>query len=252
MRIWIICSGEAPLSLPRRATAEEFAALCRRALDGPVEAVAGHKVAANGRKVYISQSVAARQTAEKLIGGAETTSSALLDEIPLRAFGKGLLAMWLWRFLVFVRGLFGLAAAESRTESRRPADARIDALERRAAKARDKALREKIDGVNMREKFRIRYYNGDTSVIHLEKKSRHSGLGSKFSADLTAEEAQAIVDGRLDWMLESDRPLVQELYCKMRGQGLKPKTIVEYTREPEMSGSPLTTTSGRGCSVRIS
>ena len=98
--------------------------------------------------------------------------------------------------------------------------------------ARDKALREKIDGVNMREKFRIRYYNYDTSVIHLEKKCRHSGLGSKFSDDLTAEETQAIVDGRLDWMLESGRPLVQELYCKMRGQGLKPKTIVEYTREP--------------------
>ena len=98
--------------------------------------------------------------------------------------------------------------------------------------ARDKALREKIDGVNMREKFRIRYYNGDTSVIHLEKKSRHSGLGSKFSADLTAEETQAIVDGRLDWMLASGRPRVQELYCKMRGQGLEPKTIVDYTREP--------------------
>ena len=29
----------------------------------------------------------------------------------------------------------------------------------------DKALREKIDGVNEREKFRIRYYNGDTSFI---------------------------------------------------------------------------------------
>ena len=35
----------------------------------------------------------------------------------------------------------------------------------------DKALREKIDGVNVREKFRIRYYNGDTSLINLEKKS---------------------------------------------------------------------------------
>ena len=33
----------------------------------------------------------------------------------------------------------------------------------------DKALREKIDGVNLREKFRIRYYNGDLSLIHLEK-----------------------------------------------------------------------------------
>ena len=39
--------------------------------------------------------------------------------------------------------------------------------------ASDKALREKTDGVNMREKFRIRYYNGDpSSVIHLEKKSK--------------------------------------------------------------------------------
>lgn len=38
--------------------------------------------------------------------------------------------------------------------------------------ASDKALREKLEGVNVREKFRIRYYNNDTSVIHLEKKAR--------------------------------------------------------------------------------
>ena len=96
----------------------------------------------------------------------------------------------------------------------------------------DKALREKIDGVNMREKFRIRYNNGDPSLIHLEKKSKVGGLGTKYSAPLTAEEAQSIVDGRWDWMLASERPLVQELYCKMRYQGMRPKTIVDYTREP--------------------
>jgi len=96
----------------------------------------------------------------------------------------------------------------------------------------DKALREKIDGVNMREKFRIRYYNGDPSVIHLEKKSKRAGLGTKYSAELTKDEAQSIVDGELDWMMASGRPLVQELYCKMRYQGLRPKTIVDYTREP--------------------
>ena len=96
----------------------------------------------------------------------------------------------------------------------------------------DKALREKIDGVNMREKFRIRLYNCDPSVIHLEKKSKRNGLGTKYSARLTAEEAQKIVDGDLDWMLGSDRPLVQELYCKMRYQRMRPKTLVDYTREP--------------------
>ncbi len=96
----------------------------------------------------------------------------------------------------------------------------------------DKALREKIDGVNMREKFRIRLYNCDSSMIHLEKKSKRNGLGTKYSALLTAEQAQKIVDGDIDWMLGSDHPLIQELYCKMRYQGMRPKTIVDYTREP--------------------
>ncbi|MBO5199173.1 MAG: polyphosphate polymerase domain-containing protein [Lachnospiraceae bacterium] len=96
----------------------------------------------------------------------------------------------------------------------------------------DKALREKLDGVNQREKFRIRYYNGDTSLIHLEKKSKVNGLCSKESTGLTAKEAQMIADGKLDWMLHSDRMLVQELYSKMLSQGLRPRTIVDYMREP--------------------
>ncbi len=98
--------------------------------------------------------------------------------------------------------------------------------------SRDQALREKTDGVNMREKFRIRMYNLDPSVIHLEKKSKNNGLGTKFSAKLTAEETQKIIDGDIGWMLDADRPLVQELYCKMVYKGMRPKTIVDYTREP--------------------
>lgn len=96
----------------------------------------------------------------------------------------------------------------------------------------DKALREKLNGVNRREKFRIRYYNGDTSLIHLEKKSRCNGLGTKAMAELSAAEAQAIMDGDLSWMPDSGRPLVTELYSKIRGQGLRPRTIVDYAREP--------------------
>lgn len=96
----------------------------------------------------------------------------------------------------------------------------------------DKALREKLDGVNQREKFRIRYYDNDPSLIHLEKKSKMNGLGNKQSANLTAEEAQKIVDGDLEWMIDSGRSLVQELYSKMMSQGLRPMTIVDYTREP--------------------
>ncbi len=100
----------------------------------------------------------------------------------------------------------------------------------------DKALREKIDGVNEREKFRIRYYNGDTSLIMLEKKTKRNGLCGKLSTPLTRHEAQAIVENDLGWMPTSGRPLVIDLYSKMKAHGLRPKTIVDYTRIPYVYG----------------
>ena len=96
----------------------------------------------------------------------------------------------------------------------------------------DKVLREKLSGVSRREKFRIRYYNGDPTVIHLEKKSKLGGLGNKQSAALSIPEVSALLQGDLAWMLQSGRPLVQELYSKIMTQQLRPKTIVDYTREP--------------------
>ena len=96
----------------------------------------------------------------------------------------------------------------------------------------DKALMEKINGLSRREKFRIRYYNGDTSVIHLEKKSKIDHLGNKQSAPLTAQQAQNIVDGDTEWMMDSQYPLIRELYSKIQTEGIAPKTIVDYTREP--------------------
>lgn len=96
----------------------------------------------------------------------------------------------------------------------------------------DRALREKTDGVNRREKFRIRYYNEDTSHIYLEKKSKVNGLCQKESVELTFSQAKALADGEYAWMMESKSRLIEELYSKMMSQGLRPKTIVDYTREP--------------------
>ena len=95
----------------------------------------------------------------------------------------------------------------------------------------DKALLEKINGVNRREKFRIRLYNGDTSFIRLEKKSKINGLCCKESAPLTEKQALDIVTGKTERMSDSEHELVKELYRKTVLQGLKAKTIVDYTRE---------------------
>ena len=95
----------------------------------------------------------------------------------------------------------------------------------------DKALREKIDGVNKREKFRIRYYGTDTSFIRLEKKSKINGLCNKVTCRITAEECQKIIDGDIEFMKDSEFELMRELYSKMKYQLLRPKCIVAYTRE---------------------
>lgn len=96
----------------------------------------------------------------------------------------------------------------------------------------DKALREKLEGVKYREKFRLRYYNGDTAFIKLEKKSKSGSLCSKETAPISAEDAAALLSGDTAWMADSAHPLVRELRQKMLTEGLAPRTIVEYVREP--------------------
>ena len=96
----------------------------------------------------------------------------------------------------------------------------------------DKALREKMDGVDNRKKFRIRYYNNDPSFIRLEKKSKWNNLGWKETASLTPQQAQSIADGEIDWMGNDPSELIREMYVDMRTTGLRAKTIVDYTREP--------------------
>lgn len=94
----------------------------------------------------------------------------------------------------------------------------------------DKVLREKLDGTQCREKFRIRYYNDGLSYIRLEKKSKIHGLCDKRSAALSKEEVLKICNGEIEFLGRSDSALLQELYAKMRYQLLKPRCLVDYER----------------------
>lgn len=95
----------------------------------------------------------------------------------------------------------------------------------------DKALMEKIAGYEKREKFRIRYYNGDTSFIRLEKKSKISGMCLKNSCPITREQVERLLVGDTAWMKASEHELITELWAKMQYQLLRPKSIVIYDRE---------------------
>lgn len=95
----------------------------------------------------------------------------------------------------------------------------------------DKALSERMNGQEVREKFRIRYYNGDTSYIVLEKKEKFRDLCGKKSCRVTRQQVQSLIDGDWAWLAESGKPLCMELYAKMSSQLLRPRVIVDYTRK---------------------
>lgn len=96
----------------------------------------------------------------------------------------------------------------------------------------DTALHEKLDGVNQRKKYRIRYYNNDLSYIVLECKMKQDGVGAKPQERLTLEEARRILTGDIGWMAACGRPLLTALYVDMKLRGLQPKVVVEYKRLP--------------------
>lgn len=96
----------------------------------------------------------------------------------------------------------------------------------------DSALYEKLDGVNMRRKFRLRYYDGDLSYLVLECKMKRDGVGVKPQLQLSVEEASCMLHGDTAWMVTSGQPLLMMLYTEMKLRHLRPRTVVEYRRIP--------------------
>lgn len=95
----------------------------------------------------------------------------------------------------------------------------------------DNALRDKLNGESVREKFRIRFYDMDSGFIRLEKKSKRSGLCAKRSAPLTRKQTERLIVGDYDFLPDTGAPLLTELYAKMSGKLLRPRLTVDYRRK---------------------
>lgn len=95
----------------------------------------------------------------------------------------------------------------------------------------NKALREKLDGVSRREKFRLRFYNDVRSFIRLEKKCKIGGLCYKESTTISREICDRLIHGDYTPLRDSGDPLMLELYIKQNTQLLRPRYIVDYRRD---------------------
>lgn len=94
----------------------------------------------------------------------------------------------------------------------------------------DSCMRENEDGIDNRKKYRIRIYNGESSVIKLEKKMKYRGMTKKVGAVLSIEECRTYMVGQTPALTAADADLKKELYAQIKGNGMHPVCIVEYER----------------------
>lgn len=95
----------------------------------------------------------------------------------------------------------------------------------------NKVLTEKKEGYLDRDKFRVRLYDYNMALLHLEKKSKRNNLTYKQKCRMTASEYEQIRRGDIKWMEFDSRSLLRELYIQMSLYQLKPITVVDYERE---------------------
>jgi hypothetical protein len=96
----------------------------------------------------------------------------------------------------------------------------------------DSAISEKVSGVEFRNKYRIRIYNHSDRTIKFERKHKNGAFIKKESISLTRKEADSIIAGNVNFLYNRPETFAKELYASIRTQGLRPKVLVDYTREP--------------------
>jgi hypothetical protein len=92
------------------------------------------------------------------------------------------------------------------------------------------AYLQKINGDSVRYKYRIRFYNNDTTFLKLERKSKVHQMTMKVSAKLTQDEVKKIYKGDYEFLKYKEEDIFKDFYIKLSHGLIKPKSIVKYER----------------------
>ena len=88
------------------------------------------------------------------------------------------------------------------------------------------------NGVDNREKYRIRIYNHSPERISLEVKQKIRGKTSKKSCLITQEQCRVLMDGRIPGQIGADQQTLHKLSYLMAVRLMRPAVIVDYDRVP--------------------
>lgn len=94
----------------------------------------------------------------------------------------------------------------------------------------DRDYWDKMDGLELRRKIRLRVYSPSANFGMLEMKQKEGPYQKKRSLRLEREDAQRLCQGDYDPLLKYGEPFAAECYGLMHSRCYRPRTIVEYRR----------------------
>ncbi len=96
----------------------------------------------------------------------------------------------------------------------------------------DSCFYENENGDDLRSKFRIRFYNDDTSLLHLEEKSKVRGMTKKRACEISEDECRVLMRGLMPVITDDMSEEKKSILMSMRLRSMIPKVITVYEREP--------------------
>ncbi len=94
----------------------------------------------------------------------------------------------------------------------------------------DSDYHEKLDGIELRRKIRLRIYDPASEFAMLEMKQKEGAYQKKRSLRISRKDAEEMAAGRYDNLLRYSNPFAAECYGLMHRKCYRPKTVIEYRR----------------------
>lgn len=95
----------------------------------------------------------------------------------------------------------------------------------------DQDFWDKIEGIELRRKIRLRIYSPADTVAKLEMKQKQGPYQKKRSLAISRADALALCAGDYSPLLRYSDPFAAECYGLMHNRCYRPRTIVEYRRQ---------------------
>ncbi len=95
----------------------------------------------------------------------------------------------------------------------------------------DTALLEKLDGVEFRDKYRLRSYGPEYPWVKLERKRKHNNYVQKTSVVISNEDAKKLIAGDASVLLQNDDPAARSIYFDFARRYMRPVVLIDYVRE---------------------